>query len=225
MKVTWLGQGGFLFETDKLKIIVDPYLSDSVKKIQPHNFRRVPVEESFLKIKPNVIVLTHNHIDHTDPETLCHYLSKDTSVTVLASHNAWQIVRNEFGGIENNYVSFNVGTTWTEGDVIFKAVYAEHSDEKAIGVIISYNGKNYYVTGDTLYNEKVFASINDKIDYVFMAVNGKGNNMNFDDGVKFAKRLNAKAIPVHCGLFDNLDVNEFNYENKVIPEFFKEIKL
>ena len=185
----------------------------------------MPVEESFLKIKPNVIVLTHNHIDHTDPETLCHYLSKDTSVTVLASHNAWQIVRNEFGGIENNYVSFNVGTTWTEGDVIFKAVYAEHSDEKAIGVIISYNGKNYYVTGDTLYNEKVFASINDKIDYVFMAVNGKGNNMNFDDGVKFAKRLNAKAIPVHCGLFDNLDVNEFNYENKVIPEFFKEIKL
>ena len=225
MKVTWLGQGGFLFETDKLKIIIDPYLSDSVKNIQPHNYRRVPVDENFLNIKPNVIVLTHNHLDHTDPETLCNYLSNDSSVTVLASHNAWQSVRTEFGGIYNNYVSFNVGTTWTEGDVVFKAVYAEHSDDKAIGVIICYNGKNYYVTGDTLYNEKVFESITDKIDYVFMAVNGKGNNMNFCDGVKFAKRLNAKAIPVHCGLFDDLNVNEFDYENKVIPEFFKEIKL
>ena len=50
MKVTWLGQGGFLFETPQLKIIVDPYLSNSVYKIQPENYRRVPVEEEFLKM-------------------------------------------------------------------------------------------------------------------------------------------------------------------------------
>lgn len=225
MKVTWLGQGGLLFESKNLKILVDPYLSNSVEKIQPENYRRVPIDESFLKIKPNVIVLTHDHLDHTDPETLCNYLNANSCVTVLASHNAWKRVRATFGGLNNNYVSFNAQTVWTEGEVTFTAVYAEHSDEYAIGVILSYKGKNYYVTGDTLYNEKVFDSIKQKIDYVFLPVNGKGNNMNFCDGKRFAKRLNAKAIPLHCGLFDNLNFNDFDYENKVIPEFFKEIIL
>ena len=56
MKITWLGQAGLLLETDGKKIIVDPYLSQSVEKVNPKNYRRVPVDESFLKIKPDVIV-------------------------------------------------------------------------------------------------------------------------------------------------------------------------
>jgi L-ascorbate metabolism protein UlaG (beta-lactamase superfamily) len=55
MKITFLGQAGLLFETDERKIIIDPYLSDSVSKIQPHNYRRVPVDESFLKTKVDII--------------------------------------------------------------------------------------------------------------------------------------------------------------------------
>ena len=107
MKITWLGQAGLLFETNGKTIIVDPYLSDSVKTIEPHNYRRVAVDESFLQIKPDMILLTHNHLDHTDPETLSHYLSEKSEVTVLASGNAWQNVRKAFGGLKNNYVQFN----------------------------------------------------------------------------------------------------------------------
>ena len=70
MTVTWLGQGGLYFDFDGVKVIIDPYLSNSVYKIQPQNNRRVEVDERFLKIKPDVLVLTHNHLDHTDPETL-----------------------------------------------------------------------------------------------------------------------------------------------------------
>ena len=46
MKITWLGQAGLLFETDGKRILVDPYLSDSVRAINPKNYRRVPVDES-----------------------------------------------------------------------------------------------------------------------------------------------------------------------------------
>ena len=56
MEITYLGQAGFLFETESVKIIVDPYLSDSVEKIQPQNYRRVAVDERFFEIKPNIIV-------------------------------------------------------------------------------------------------------------------------------------------------------------------------
>ena len=56
-----------------------------------------------------MIVLTHEHIDHTDPETLAHYLNEDSDVLVLASENAWKKAK-VFGG-SNNYVNFNTGTS------------------------------------------------------------------------------------------------------------------
>ena len=225
MTVTWLGQAGLYFDFDGVKVIIDPYLSDSVAKIQPHNKRRVEVDEKFFSIKPDVIVLTHNHLDHTDPETLKRYLSDNSSITVLASHNAWNAVRNEFGGINNNYVSFNNGSIWTEKGIVFEAVYAEHSDNYAIGVIITYKDKTYYVTGDTLYNKKVLVSLDKKIDYVFLPVNGMGNNMNMVDAKSFCEHLNAVAIPMHCGLFDDIDLNDFEYENKVVPKFYENIDI
>ena len=224
MKVIWLGQAGLLFETGNKVIIVDPYLSDSVEKIEPQNKRRVKVDKSFLDIKPDIIILTHNHLDHTDPETLSHYLKEDSGICTLASANAWSNVRKLFGG-NNNYVQFNRHTRWTEGDVRFTAVMATHSDEYAIGFIMEAEGKKYYITGDTLYNEEIFNDLPNDIDYVFLPINGRGNNMNFIDGKDFCERIGAVAIPLHCGLFDSLDFNNFEYENKIVPEFYKEIKL
>ena len=79
MKVTYLGQAGLLFEKNGFKIMVDPYLSNSVEKINPNNFRRVAVEESFLKIKPDVLIFTHNHLDHYDRETVKHFINKESN--------------------------------------------------------------------------------------------------------------------------------------------------
>ena len=225
MKITWLGQAGFLFETGEKKIVVDPYLSDSVAKLEPHNYRRVPVDERFLRIKPDVIVITHNHADHLDKETLKHYISESSKITVLAPYSAWTQLK-AFGGLKNNYISFNEGSVWTENGIEFYAVKAEHSDPFAIGIVICAEGKNYYVTGDTLYNEKIFASL-PKLEFeaVFLPVNGKGNNMNFSDAERFARRVNAKyTVPCHIGLFDNLSADYFTIENKLVPEIYKEIK-
>lgn len=224
MKIVWLGQAGFLFEISDKKIIVDPYLSNSVEKINPQNYRRVPADEDFYKIHPDIILLTHNHLDHTDSETLEKYLNNDSCVTVLASKNAWEEVRR-FGG-NHNYVMFNRGTSWTQFDIKFTAVYAEHSDDSAIGAIIDDGNKKYYITGDTLYNEKVFADITDDIDVLFLPINGVGNNMNMTDAARFAKRINAKTVvPMHFGMFDEINPKNFECENKIIPELYKEIDL
>lgn len=224
MKITWLGQAGLLFETGGKTIVIDPYLSDSVARIQPANKRRVPVDTSFLEIQPDVLILTHDHLDHTDPETLQHYLQSGRNVLILASGNAYDHVRRDFPGV-GNPVLFNRRTQWTAFGVRFTAVKAEHSDTHAIGVIIEAEGKTYYITGDTLYNTDIFADLPAKIDYVFLPVNGVGNNMNMEDATRFCERMNAKAIPVHCGLFDSLKLQDFPYPNKSIPEFYKEITL
>lgn len=68
MKITWLGQAGLLIETGGKKIMVDPYLSDSVEAINPKNWRRVAVDESLFEEDIDMIVITHDHLDHLDPQ-------------------------------------------------------------------------------------------------------------------------------------------------------------
>ncbi|MBQ2390978.1 MAG: MBL fold metallo-hydrolase [Clostridia bacterium] len=224
MKITWLGQAGFLLCADGVTVVIDPYLSDSCHKVNPLLYRRFPVDEQFLKLCPDVIVLTHNHLDHTDPETLDYYLKDKSGVTVLASENAWNKVREYKGG--NNYVMFNAGTEFTVKGITFKAVYAEHSDSAAIGVVIEYNNKTYYFTGDTLYNKRVIEEAPKGAEAVFLPINGKGNNMNVYDAKRFVNKTSAAfAVPCHFSLFDDIDAKEeFNIENAVIPTPFEEIQ-
>lgn len=224
MKITWIGQGGLLFEKDDMKIMVDPYLSDSVGKGNPKKHRRSEVAEYLFDVKPDVMIFTHNHLDHYDPETVPKFIGEDTSVTVLSPKSVWDDVR-KYGG-ENNFVQFNRGTTWTEKGIKFTAVKAEHSDSFAIGIIIDDGEKKYYVTGDTLYNEEIFKDVPDDIYAVFLPVNGVGNNMNMEDATRFCERVNPLfAVPLHCGMFDDLDMNEMQYDKKIIPEIYKEIRL
>ena len=224
MKITYLGQAGLLFKKDGFQIMIDPYLSDSVKKVNPKNYRRVKVDESFFKIKPDVMIFTHNHLDHYDPETFAHFIDENSNVTVLAPKSVWDEVRR-IGG-NNNYVLFNRHTEWTQNGIKFTAVKAEHSDITPIGVIIDDGERKYYVTGDTLYNEGIFSDIPSDIYALFLPVNGVGNNMNMTDAARFAKRINAeRTIPIHIGMFDELTADEFYCENKVVPKIYKEIML
>ena len=224
MKITWLGQAGLLFEISGMKIMIDPYFSDSVEKINPLNYRRVKVLDDFFDIKPDIMIFTHNHLDHYDPETVSKFISDNSKITVLAPSSVWAEVR-KYGG-NNNYVQFNRHTVWTECEICFTALKAEHSDEHAIGVIIDNKINKYYVTGDTLYNEEIFRDIPDDIYAVFLPVNGVGNNMNMEDARKFCERISPEfAVPIHCGMFDDIDMNNFKFKNKVVPKIYEEIKL
>ncbi len=224
MKITWLGQAGMLLENENTVIMVDPYLSDSVGKADPRKHRREAVPDRLFDIRPDIMIFTHNHLDHYDPETAERFIGADTSITVLSPYSVWKEVR-KLGG-ENNFVSFNRGTTWTQSGIKFTAVPAEHSDEYAIGVVVDDGDKKYYFTGDTLYNERVFKELPENIHAVFLPVNGAGNNMNMADAKAFCERINPNcAVPVHCGLFDDIDMSEFQYEKRIIPEIYKEIEL
>ena len=222
MKVTWIGQAGLLFDNGKIKIMIDPYLSDSVAKVAPKNFRRIPVDESLFETEPDIMVFTHDHLDHYDPETAPRFFAKCKPMTVLCPSSVWQKAR-ACGG-EHNYVQFNRHTEWTESGFRFTAVTAEHSDVYAIGVVIEELDfkKTYYITGDTLYNGEIFKELPESIDVVFLPVNGVGNNMNATDAERFAKRCGAKkVVPYHVGMFDELSSDIFKAENKTVLEIYK----
>lgn len=223
MKITYLGQAGLLFEKNGIQIMIDPYLSNSVEKANPKNFRRIAVDERFFEIKPDMMIFTHNHLDHYDPETVEKFISYDSRITVLAPQTVWNEVR-KFGG-ENNYVLFNRHTQWSQNGLLFTAVKAEHSDVSAIGVIVNDGEKKYYITGDTLYNTEIFQDIPSGINMLFLPVNGVGNNMNMTDAKRFCEKIDAEfVVPIHCGMFDDINVNELECKNKIVLKTYEEIE-
>ncbi len=227
MKITWLGQAGLLFEGKDIKVMVDPYLSDSVVRVNPKNYRRVPVDESFFDVKPDVMLITHDHLDHLDPDTLPRFLEKG-GIKLLCPENAWRIAKT-YGG-DNNYIMMDEHSRWSEGRYRFVAVKAAHSDPTALGFIFFDGARSYYISGDTVYSDKVVESVlrvcPDGVDVAFVPINGVGNNMNMQDASELCRAVGAKiSVPLHFGMFDTLDPSGFALDCAVIPELYKEIKI
>ena len=224
MRITWLGQAGLLFEKNGFIIMIDPYLSDSIGTLNPSKHRHYPVDEKVFQLKPDVMIFTHDHLDHFDPETAEKFLHANSSVTVLSPQSVWDKVRHYPGN--HNRVMLSPGTTWTENGIRFTAVQAEHSDPKAIGIILDDGEKKYYITGDTLYNESIFPHIPNDIYAVFLPINGQGNNMNMVDAANFSSRIGAKVtVPIHYGLFDDIQIETFHANNVVTLKLFKEMEI
>lgn len=222
MTVTWLGQAGLLFQSEKTTILVDPYFSDSAASVAMH--RRMHVDPSVWEIKPDLLLCTHDHIDHYDPETIPHFVNADTTVTVLSPFSVWDKLRYARG--RNNFVQVIPGVVWTHRDVIITTVGAVHSDPYAVGYLLECEGKTYYITGDTLYCPSMLDELPNGIDVVFLPINGKGNNMNAADAVKFADYIGATiSIPIHFGMLDDMDPSVFQRKNTILPEIYKEMTL
>lgn len=224
VKVTWLGQAGLYIQLAGVNILIDPYLSDSVGKKDPTKTRRVPADPSFFDITPDVLAFTHDHEDHYDEETAARYLAQKRAFTVLAPGECWKKARAHGGG--HNYVLFNTDTQWTQGNVRFTAVAAVHSDPAAIGILVEGEGKTLYITGDTLYSKKLLEHLPEKIDVIFLPINGTGNNMNMTDAARLVGDTGATiAIPLHVGMMDDLDPRDFPCENKQILTVYQQTLL
>jgi L-ascorbate metabolism protein UlaG (beta-lactamase superfamily) len=229
MKVTWLGQAGLAFENENVRIMVDPYLSDSLSSRGEMFKRRLPVNEELFEYSPNVILITHEHEDHLNMETLARIVKNATSpITFLAPLSCNEKLRT-LGG-EHNYVMLNAHSVWSEKGITFYATRAEHSDRSAVGFIIDDGRKTYYVSGDTLYNydvlDDVLELVEDGVDVAFLPINGRGNNMHAKDAADFAYELSAKsAVPVHYGLFDDINPKSFDFEDSIILTPYETVEL
>ena len=229
MKVIWLGQNGLLFVSGKNKVLVDPYLSDSLHDIDIRMERGWSINKKFHTVEPDVIVLTNSHLDHTDLPTLRMYIERNKrQVTLLCCESAFNIIAQS--GIIGRYnnVLMECGSEWTHDNLVFEAVPAKTDDKTAIGVVITDNadGKKYYITSDTLYNNNIFRHIPAKIDTLFLPINGEDGGMNTDDAIRFAKRIEAAhTVPVHFGMFDDVNPRKFIMDGAVVPTIYKILPL
>ncbi len=229
MFVRWITQAGLVFESERATVMVDPYLSDSVaEQLDPMKKRRIAVDSSIFDIEPDIIIITHEHLDHLDPTTLEKFLKRDKKITVLAPYNAYKRLLTFGGG--HNYVLLRQGSVWSELGLTFYAVRAEHSDTTAAGYIIDDGKKTFYVSGDTLYNFDVIDDVidlcEDGVDYAFLPINGVGNNMNIRDAADFAYEIGARCVvPLHYGLFDDINPSELDFDDKLILKPYERVEL
>ena len=205
--VRWLGQGGFLFNLGGHILAIDPYLSDSVQDSSDH-FRRMappPVQPDMLGAE--VIICTHDHLDHLDPDTLCR-----TAAEVYAGPPSCLEHYEALGLRKEKLTRIGRGDIYHLGKARIMGVPANHTED-SIGVVIEFGGVKTYVTGDTL-QDGALADIGCMgIDILLTCINGKLGNMNAIEAAALAKALPCKlAIPMHYGMFaeNTVDPNDFS---------------
>src|SRR5664279_2547418 len=85
LHIWWLGQSGFLLQWNGKRILLDPYLSDSLTKKyaatdKPHTrISELVVSPELLK-NISIVTSSHNHSDHLDSETLLPVLENNPGI-------------------------------------------------------------------------------------------------------------------------------------------------
>lgn len=195
--ITWIGQGGYIFVLGEKVLCIDPYLSDSVKKLSGFE-RLVPPPIAPEELKCDMIVATHDHIDHLDEETISNLKGWDMS---FAGPTSCVEHFKRIGIPDRQIVTLNKGESIVLGSAVIYGVHAEHTGD-SIGVVVEYDGCVIYVTGDSLYDEQLLDVRKYNPDIAIVCINGKLGNMGYEDAAALVRGLRVKvAIPSHYGMF------------------------
>lgn len=218
MKIRWIGQSGYILEDEETQIIIDPYLSDVVNKVAGRP-RMVEAAMQPEDIMADYIICTHDHLDHIDPEAIGR-MKKDRIQFVCPSSCKERLL-----GLGCEHITtLDMGESIRVGRFIIKAVFADHSVD-AIGIIAEYDRDSLklYFSGDTLYHKKLEELKEEKIDIMFICINGKLGNMNVEEAIDLTKIINPRlGIPAHYGMFESNTENPEKYTARIKNGFVME---
>jgi L-ascorbate 6-phosphate lactonase len=206
----WIGQGGFILEAGGRRLVIDPYLSDSVFKSEGLA-RLVPPACAPEELKADLVICTHDHLDHLDEETL---KCLDAATTVFCGPSSCTTHFKSMGIPPARIRSLDRGASLDWSGARIDAVFAAHTPD-SIGVAVTLDSSSIYFSGDSQYDPRLAgAAAGRKIDILVCCINGRLGNMNCAEAAALAKELKAKtAVPCHYGMFK---------ENTEDPQKFKQ---
>ena len=224
----WLGQSGYLLQYQGKRMLIDPYLSDSLTKKyadtdKPH------VRNSELVIQPedlpgiDFITSSHNHTDHLDAETILPIIKKNPSCKIIIPEANRQFVCSRLNIETEIPVGLDAGENFISTHFTISAIPAAHNtiekDEKGrckfLGYMIKFGKWCIYHSGDTL----LYDGINEAIklhqpNIALLPINGNdparkvAGNLNAEEAVALAKNnMIPLLIPCHYDLFEFNTVN------------------
>jgi len=221
----WLGQAGFWIETGRHRILIDPYLSDSLAKKyagRPNDHRRMmpaPIAVEALP-RPDLVLVTHAHTDHMDPDTLRPLATRFPDVPFVVPATKIDVARERIGAAAK-LIGVDAGETFEPVEGIELAVFpAAHEtlERDAAGrhVFLGYgiraDGVSLYHSGDTIPFDGLAEAVRAfRPDIALLPVNGRDaarlaagipGNLTLAEAIALAGAAEAAfLVPHHFGLF------------------------
>jgi L-ascorbate metabolism protein UlaG (beta-lactamase superfamily) len=228
----WLGQSGYVLQWKGKRILIDPYLSDSLTKKyaatdKPHTRISERVLNPALLKNISVVTSSHNHTDHLDAETLVPVLQNNPAIQFIIPEANRNFVAGRVQCDPAFPVGLNDGKSVTFDGFTFHGIPAKHNeidrDEngqcKYMGYVIGFGGYHVYHSGDTLWFDEMVELLKPfNIDVAILPINGNkperkvAGNLDCNEAAALGKAINAKCvIPCHYDLFafNTADVQEF----------------
>ena len=222
MKMTFLGQCGFVLDTGETVIAIDPYLSDYLDRNYSTEEicwkRRFPAGTSLSSIGPDVVLLSHRHWDHLDPWTIRPYIDSGGSALFVGPSATEERLRQQ--GVRNaRYM--DAGETLKINDVRITAIACAHpevhTDENGhcmeLSYIVSWQDGRLFFGGDMMVREGLVeevASFRCKV--MLLPCNGRDawrdahgiiGNTTAREAAQFVRDAGADVlIPMHHDLYE-----------------------
>ena len=217
-----LGQSGFRLQLGDCVVLLDPYLSDSVATLEGPEFSRLrppPVEPASIR-DASLVLISHVHQDHCDPETLLPIARSSPGCRFVGPAPVLRTLSRL--GLEATRLVPAVERGQVLGpDVLVTAVPAAHKliereadgSLRCVGYLIEHAGRRYYHAGDTCVHELVLQALTSvgHIDVAFLPVNecnffrdrrGIVGNMSLRDAFRMADELGVSTVvPMHYDMF------------------------
>jgi len=220
--VWWLGQSGFLLQWKGKRVLLDPYLSDSLTKKYEHTDKphtriseRVISPELLKQI--NVVCSSHNHTDHLDAETLKPILANNPGIQFIIPEANRAFVTERVNCALDFPIGLNDGMAVQLDEFSFHGIPAKHNeidrDEQGhcryMGYVIRFGNCSIYHSGDTLWFDELPELLRPfSVDLALLPINGNkperkvAGNLDHIEAVKLAKILGVKTvIPCHYDMF------------------------
>ena len=240
----WLGQSGFLLQWKGTRVLIDPYLSDSLTKKyaetnKPHIRMSERVVDPGLLNNISIVTSSHNHTDHLDGDTLIPILKNNPQIKFIIPEANRNFVAERVKCRTDFPIGLTDGKSITVDEFTFHGIPARHNeierDEngnlKFMGYVIQFGGYSIYHSGDTLWFDEMVDLLKPfKVDVAILPINGNdpdrkvAGNLNAREAAELAKSIRAEVIiPCHYDMFtfNTADVNDFVKEANKLHQKYK----
>ncbi|MDI1312838.1 MBL fold metallo-hydrolase [Prosthecobacter sp.] len=227
LHVWWLGQSGFLVQWAGERLLVDPYLSDSLTaKYAATDKPHVRMTERCIDPRRltgiSRVTASHLHTDHLDAATLVPLAAANPGFRLYLPHPIIPEARKRLGEVSVSYCGIGDHDVYFEDRWELRGIIAKHNevlrDEHDnchyTGFLVRCGPFTIYHSGDTLWHDDIVAMAREyACDLMLLPINGNrperrvAGNLNGTEAAALGKVGEARlVVPCHYDMF------EFNTE-------------